>query len=70
MTDDSKLVAALFDTKSECRRIEFLYRDGQEQFSLISGCHGDLDYCEALDLARAKSWIAQHRDRATVIVDF
>ncbi len=69
MTEESMLVAALFDGNAECRRVEFLYQHTREQFSLISGKHGNIDSAESLDIARAKSWIAQHRDRATVVVD-
>ena len=70
LIDDSKLVAALFDTNCESRRVELLYQHGHEQFSLISGNCCKLDSSVSLDIASARNWIVQHRDRATVVVDF
>jgi hypothetical protein len=63
------LVAAIFDTDCECRRMELLYQHAQEQFSLISCKHGKVDGFEDLDKARARTWIARHRDQATIVVD-
>jgi hypothetical protein len=70
LTDNSKLVAALFDTNCECRRVELLYQHGQEQFSLISGNRYELNSSESLDIASARSWVAQHPDKVTVVADF
>ena len=70
MSDDVTLVAAIFDTQCDCGgRVELLYKDAREHFSLITGKHGGIDSCDALDTAGARSWIARHRDRATVVVD-
>jgi hypothetical protein len=37
---------------------------------LISGNRYELNSGEPLDIASARSWVAQHQDRATVVVDF
>lgn len=63
------LIAALFDGNADCPRVELLYQHAREQFSLISGKHGNIDRSEFIDIARAKGWIAQHLDRVTVVVD-
>ncbi len=54
MTDNSTLVAALFDGNADCPRVQFLYQHTREQFSLISGKHGNIDSSESIDIARAK----------------